>query len=592
MLRDLKKAIKRFSSMKLNKKIILSVVSITLIVDIFIIITISILAGNEITNKSSELIKGQFEMVNKLLVNKLEDFSDISLLISYDQRVKDYIMYNHDSKDNYLEITNDAYNLVRYSLDSNSNFIDYISLIKFNDSQLIYVGETWTNNDFRDEILKSYNNAEQMNLYNFKISIDKKIFYKNKNVINIYTPIGSKYSEKDIIGFLVIGIAVDSLKDFYTSIEGEDNYHQFIINNNGVVISDKNNSNIGYIYYLYNDFIGNEGEVKTSKSIINYKKIDNWDWYIVNEVPRVFLIKDTYITLVFIILILTIIGLVVLAILYGVINKLYEPIDVIVNSISDVAKGNLDVRIKNEYEGTEFRQITRGFNLMIEEINLLMQKIKNEEKQMKQIELNRLQSQIKPHFLYNTLECIHLQALVDGSKKASRMVKALANFYRVSLSSGKNLIRLSDEIKLVENYLIIQNMRYSDIVKFNVYVDKKYENILIPKMTLQPLVENAIYHGIKVKNGLKGEIFLKIMCDDNRIIISLSNTGIIMSQADIDKINSYISIFDENSGYGIRNVNRRIEIIFGKEYGLLYKRNKENQTTVDITLPRSVDISV
>lgn len=97
MLRGLKKAIKRFSSMKLNKKIILSVVLISLIVDIFIIITISMLAGNEITNKSSELIKGQFEMVNKLLVNKLEDFSDISLLISYDQRIKDYIMYNHDS---------------------------------------------------------------------------------------------------------------------------------------------------------------------------------------------------------------------------------------------------------------------------------------------------------------------------------------------------------------------------------------------------------------------------------------------------------------------------------------------------------------
>ena len=159
MLRGLKKAIKRFSSMKFNKKRILSVVSISLIVDIFIIITISMLAGNEITNKSSELIKGQIEMVNKLLVNKLEDFSDVSLLISYDQRVKDYIMYNHDSEGNYLEITNDAYNLVRYSLDSNSNFIDYISLIKFNDSQLIYVGETWTNNYFREEILKSYNNA-------------------------------------------------------------------------------------------------------------------------------------------------------------------------------------------------------------------------------------------------------------------------------------------------------------------------------------------------------------------------------------------------------------------------------------------------
>ena len=229
--------------MKLNKKIILAVVLISLSVNICMMIVISILAGKEITNKSTELIKGQFEMVNNLLVNKLDDFAETSLLIGYDQRVKDYLMYDNNSDVNYLKITNEAYNLVRYSLDSD-NYIDYISLVKLNDSQLIYVGETWTNNDFREKILENYYNAQEMNLYNFKISFDRKIFNKNKNVINLYTPISNKYFQKEYIGFLVIGIGVDLFNDFYTSIGGEEDYKQYIIDNNGIIISHKDKSMI------------------------------------------------------------------------------------------------------------------------------------------------------------------------------------------------------------------------------------------------------------------------------------------------------------------------------------------------------------
>ena len=249
MLKRLKNIIKRIHSMKLNKKIILAVVLISLSVNICMMIVISILAGKEITNKSTELIKGQFEMVNNLLVNKLDDFAETSLLIGYDQRVKDYLMYDNNSDVNYLKITNEAYNLVRYSLDSD-NYIDYISLVKLNDSQLIYVGETWTNNDFREKILENYYNAQEMNLYNFKISFDRKIFNKNKNVINLYTPISNKYFQKEYIGFLVIGIGVDLFNDFYTSIGGEDDYKQYIIDNNGIIISHKDKSMIAVIYIL------------------------------------------------------------------------------------------------------------------------------------------------------------------------------------------------------------------------------------------------------------------------------------------------------------------------------------------------------
>ena len=591
MLKRLKNIIKRIHSMKLNKKIILAVVLISLSVNICMMIVISILAGKEITNKSTELIKGQFEMVNNLLVNKLDNFAETSLLIGYDQRVKDYLMYDNNSDINYLKITNEAYNLVRYSLDSD-NYIDYISLVKLNDSQLIYVGETWTNNDFREKILENYYNAQEMNLYNFKISFDRKIFNKNKNVINLYTPISNKYFQKEYIGFLVIGIGVDLFNDFYTSIGGEDDYKQYIIDNNGIIISHKDKSMIGNSSDLYSKLDGDKGEIKRDKNIIVYQKIQGWNWYIVNEIPKIFLIRDTYITLIFIILIMGLVGFIVLLILYKLNNKLYEPIDVVVKSMDEVAKGNLEIRIENKYEGTDFKQITRGFNVMIEEINLLMDRVKNEENQIKQIELNRLQSQIKPHFLYNTLECIHWQALADGSKNASNMVKALARFYRVSLSSGKLLISIDEEIKLINNYLIIQNMRYSDIVKLNVNIHKEYYDVLIPKMTLQPLVENSIYHGIKIKNGLKGEIYLSAIADENKIIVSLSDTGVGMNQEEIDTINNSISIFDEGSGYGLRNVNKRIEMAFGREYGLFYRKNEKGQTTVDISLPRRVNKNV
>ena len=591
MLKRLKNIIKRIHSMKLNKKIILAVVLISLSVNICMMIVISILAGKEITNKSTELIKGQFEMVNNLLVNKLDDFAETSLLIGYDQRVKDYLMYDNNSDVNYLKITNEAYNLVRYSLDSD-NYIDYISLVKLNDSQLIYVGETWTNNDFREKILENYYNAQEMNLYNFKISFDRKIFNKNKNVINLYTPISNKYFQKEYIGFLVIGIGVDLFNDFYTSIGSEDDYKQYIIDNNGIIISHKDKSMIGNSSDLYSKLDGDKGEIKRGKNIIVYQKIQGWNWYIVNEIPKIFLIRDTYITLIFIILIMGLVGFIVLLILYKLNNKLYEPIDVVVKSMDEVAKGNLEIRIENKYEGTDFKQITRGFNVMIEEINLLMDRVKNEENQIKQIELNRLQSQIKPHFLYNTLECIHWQALADGSKNASNMVKALARFYRVSLSSGKLLISIDEEIKLINNYLIIQNMRYSDIVKLNVNIHKEYYDVLIPKMTLQPLVENSIYHGIKIKNGLKGEIYLSAIADENKIIVSLSDTGVGMNQEEIDTINNSISIFDEGSGYGLRNVNKRIEMAFGREYGLFYRKNEKGQTTVDISLPRRVNKNV
>ena len=152
-----------------------------------------------------------------------------------------------------------------------------------------------------------------------------------------------------------------------------------------------------------------------------------------------------------------------------------------------------------------------------------------------------------PIFLYNTLECIHWQAMVDGNGEISTLVKALAKYYRICLSGGHDVIPLKMELEHVRNYLIIQNMRYDDIIGSEFDVEEAASDVMIPKLTLQPLVENSIYHGIKVKEGKTGSLFLKVRKRSSDVLITLADTGNPgMSQQQIDEMNQHLSEYDDS----------------------------------------------
>lgn len=198
---------------------------------------------------------------------------------------------------------------------------------------------------------------------------------------------------------------------------------------------------------------------------------------------------------------------------------------------------------------------------------------------------NSLQSQIQPHFLYNTLDCIHWQAVSDGNQEISTLVKALARYYRICLSKGHDVISLEMEMEHVRNYLIIQNMRYDHIIGSEITLGKGCRDAMIPKLTLQPLVENSIYHGIKVRDGKEGSISLTARREGDIVEIILADTGTGMAQRQIDEMNQHLSEYDESFGYGVRNVNKRIELLYGAEYGLHYLRNVSGGVTVEIRIP-------
>lgn len=148
------------------------------------------------------------------------------------------------------------------------------------------------------------------------------------------------------------------------------------------------------------------------------------------------------------------------------------------------------------------------------------------------------------------------------------------------------MITLGEELEHIKSYLIIQNIRYEDILEARYCIDKKYYFVKIPKMTLQPLIENTIYHGMKTESGKKGMVILSVREEKDTIILSLMDNGQGMSPEDVEEMNRSISEYDENFGYGVRNVNKRIKLLFGEQYGLYYQINDEGGITVDIRLPK------
>ncbi|MCR1950743.1 histidine kinase [Clostridium sp. DSM 100503] len=585
------KFIYKFNTRKFNYKVTIVFIFSILLTNALIIFTVYQLAGKEITEKSSAFVKGQFEKISENLDITLKNFIEISNIISSDNSAKEFLTNEDETSQKYNKDASEVYNLIRYILDSNS-YIDYIGLVKLDGNGVVYVGEQWTNDRFREEIINGYNEALSSNFDNCKINIEKKVFDKEQYVLNIYQPVYEKYIFDQHIGILVIGIGENHINEFYSNLDKELSVKTYLTYKDGNIISNEYKDLIG-TKSQYKDFLIEEnGEKRISNKVIIYKNISNWDWYMVGEIPKEALLKDTKCVILIIILWVIIIDLIISIGFYKFSKSLYKPMDLIIKKMEEVSTGNLDVRINEEWKGRDFRQLTNGFNSMIQRIHLLMDRVKKEQEEIKQIELNKLQSQIQPHFLYNTLECIHWQALSDGNKIVSRMVKALANYYRLSLSKGRDLVTLSEELSNIENYLIIQNARYSDIIQLEIDIDDKMKKILVPKITLQPLIENSIYHGIRVRERVKGKILITVSELSNRVIVSVIDDGIGMSKEQLFNINKSISQLDENEGYGIKNVNKRIEMMFGTEYGLFYKQNKYGGTTVDIILPKGRENNV
>lgn len=271
---------------------------------------------------------------------------------------------------------------------------------------------------------------------------------------------------------------------------------------------------------------------------------------------------------------------------YAISQSTLERISLFAGTMEAVEQG--DVRARLEPEGDdEIAQLMGGFDRMMDRMDGLMEERVEYARQIKHLELKALQAQIDPHFLYNSLDLINCTAISRNVPEISRMVRSLGQFYRASLSQGKEIIPLADEIRHAQLYVDIQNMRFDGRIRVEWELDESAGRCLVIKIILQPLIENAILHGIFEKPSKTGTIRVCTQREGSRLRITIEDDGVGMDEA------ARLANFsptppggeDQEGGYGVRNICDRLRIVYGEPYGLFCESKPGEGTKVTALLP-------
>ena len=292
-------------------------------------------------------------------------------------------------------------------------------------------------------------------------------------------------------------------------------------------------------------------------------------------------------TIVYILFTCVIISLVLVVIVsFKFSRTLTNPIFKLKRLMKQAESGDLTVRF-NFQHNDEIGELGQSFNHMIARIDQLIQMVYVEQENKRTAEMKSLQEQIKPHFLYNTLDTISWMARDYDAEDIVRLVDALTNMFRIGLSHGKDIITVKEEITHVSNYLYIQKIRYKDKLNYVIHVDESLYAIEVPKLILQPLVENAIYHGVKAKRG-GGTITITGVPEGENLVFTVQDDGAGMPQEKVEELNrrmSERSVLDEKKSFGLFYIRERIQLCYGKGYGVHVESTLGEGTRVTITLP-------
>ncbi len=395
----------------------------------------------------------------------------------------------------------------------------------------------------------------------------------------------SKLYGKEV--YISMDISFTTMMSYIDSVGIGQRGYCFVINNNGeivyhpqqqVIYSGIKNENLDSIKEMHN------GITMDDKKIYAIDNIVSSDWKVVgiSYVDEMIneRIKDIYKNVVE----FAIIGLIILAIFIVIVsNRVSRPVRELSVAMKAFEKNAEQFQYNPVHGVYELESLSESFDHMVMKIQELMVHIVDEEKTLRKTELKALQAQINPHFLYNTLDSIQWMCEKKDTEKAIAMVSALAKLFRISISKGKELIPIEKELDHVRSYLVIQSYRFKGQFEYYFEVDEKLLNYYCNKITLQPIVENSIIHGLEGMYD-EGEIHIRVIDGGDHILMQIEDNGVGMTKEQCQKIIAH----DESDqfGIGIKNVNDRLKIYFGQEYGLKIESELDCGTKVIVKIPK------
>ncbi len=559
--------IKKFHS--LQNRIILFTISMV-ILPLLVVGTISYI-------KSSDILQNKVSISNLNTVRQtgnniefiLKDVHDFSLYLFQNDAVSNFLKSDSNTDFNEIQRRRTEVNRELMYLLTSKNYIHSVYIEGFNGLSL---DTRASRNQLNEDIITKARELKGGPLWIFQ-ELEN---YNNTttNVISMVRLVNDINNITNRLGILKINISENTLSERYSNHIVGKGEQFYIIDNNYNIISapdrakimkpispeiikeEINNNKSGYYQITLN----------SQEYLVTYYELAYVDYKLINLVPLEQLLVENNIiknVTIWSILVSFLICLVFIFLFY---HRVLHPLHQVRNVMKELENENFDIRL-NIKGYNEIAVLGKTFNKMSARLKKLMEQIYLEKVKQKEAELKALQAQVDPHFLYNTLDTIYWMSRMEQAPETSNLIKALAKLFRLSLNKGDEFTTVEKELEHLENYIIIQKKRYQGLINFSINVEEDLLSCRVVKLVLQPLVENAIYHGIE-KNGGKGNITVNIKKEVEYLIYEIIDDG---QGVDIEELNRLLQeVKEDNRGFGIKNVNDRIKLYFENDCGLSF----------------------
>ena len=586
------KLIQVYKDLKIRNKIIIIYLPLIILPLMLVVYTSNYIFTSSIIDKTKKNINEE----SKLIITRIEGvYSNAETCANVLSRNigRIYDDLNVNSKDPI------AYVLPRNKISSEINY----ALVSYKDI------ESSAFVDLNSNVISSYQNQLGTEDNIMETELIKKL-YETKTPDNIWFPmqvrdylvtsnekpvltIGKRVisaNSGDLLGFLILNIKENTISSVFPDYGQTGGTAYYITDKSSRIISSSNKQDLLkpiknpelQQQILLNKMSTIEAQVDDNLNLVTMSQIKELDGILVSQTAVKELTSDinTNSLLIFLIGILCV--LLAFFITFFLSRFIANPIIKLTNTANEVKKGNMNISNKI-VSNDEVGILASVFNDMIKKISGLLEKTENDQKKKREYELALVQSQIKPHFLYNTIETINMFIRLDMKENALKTTESLANFYRISLSKGNDIISIREEAFLIESYLSIQKFRYVDYMDYDIKFQEEILNYNIPKLTLQPLVENAIYHGLKQRKD-KGYLSITGYNKENFVIFEIFDNGVGMSNEKMKEILEPSDKHQARTNFGISSVNARLKLLFGDEYGLELESEINAYTKVTVKI--------
>ncbi|MEF9945063.1 MAG: sensor histidine kinase [Lachnospiraceae bacterium] len=561
---------------------------------VFFVISINY-TKNSVVQNSTEYTQQLIHQVNGNIDSYINYMENTSQMITRNRDVQEYLFQENVPDTEKNEQYNRVVSQFQTIMNSRADICN-VAVIGDNGRMIINRGNSKLNLYHSISSESWFQEAKKENEKGFVLSgshVQNTIAGNYPWVITLSRGIYNNQTE-EIQGVMFIDLNYSAINDLCKTISLGEKGYIYLLDENGTIIYHPQQQLIysgmkEEVIQRVMEVKGNDTSfVKKSKDgskVYSVSKSEKSGWTVVGVSYMSELLKgrtETVMLYLFITILLLLIGAAISAFISG---RITSPIRILDDSMKEVEKGHFDSAAIEDLSPNEIGRLGKTFNMMTRKIEQLMKQNMEEQRQKRKAEMRALQAQINPHFLYNTLDSIIWMAESGkNNQKVVLMTSSLAKLFRQSIGNDDELVTIAKEVEYTKTYLTIQEIRYQDKLAFHIFMEPDILSQQIVKLTLQPLVENAIYHGIKYAEH-KGMLSIRGFREGDKIVLEVADNGMGMDETELEHIFEKREAGKKTNGVGVYNIQNRLQLYYGKEYGLCYQSKKGEGTVVTIRIP-------